>query len=94
MENPAEAINQYLSAVLTESKARGYKFDESKIDRDYQLSFLDVTTGQMAYETKHLFSKLETRDPERHKLCSSLKSLEVHPMFKIVEGEIEGWEIL
>ena len=53
-----------------------------------------VTDGQVAYETKHLLGKLETRDPERHTKLKHKKSLTTHPLFQITAGEIESWEIL
>ena len=93
LEDPAGGINQYLASVLVESKVRGYKFDESKIDWNFQSVTMDVTDGQMSYEVQHLLNKLETRDPERHKGHSALAEFHPHPMFNVVSGKIEDWEV-
>jgi hypothetical protein len=43
---------------------------------------------------KHLLKKLEARDPERfHRLSRKIK-IDAHPLFRIIDGEIEEWEII
>jgi len=43
---------------------------------------------------KHLLKKLEARDPERfHKLTLEIK-IDANPLFRIIDGEIEEWEII
>jgi len=53
---------------------------------------LTVTDGQLAFEVRHLLAKLRTRDRERHELLASVNTVTAHPVFQVVEGEIEPWE--
>lgn len=92
--NPIDRINQYLAAVYNEALTRNYNFDKSKIDWDFKLSFINVTTGQIKYETEHLLSKLKIRDKEKFDKLSNLKRIDQHPIFNIVKGIIEDWEII
>lgn len=86
VKNPVDSINHYLSFVLLVAQLRGYHFDTSK---------LTVTTGQIAYEMKHLLRKLKVRDPKRYRQLRSLKYFKQHPMFRIKKnGSIEDWEII
>ncbi|MGI9551500.1 MAG: pyrimidine dimer DNA glycosylase/endonuclease V [Aurantibacter sp.] len=90
--NPIEAINQYLFDVHENSISRGYKFNGHKIDMNFTPSRIDVTQGQLAFETKHLQLKLKIRDPKKLIEIKGLNLLECHPMFKVIPGEIESWE--
>ncbi len=92
-KNPLDAINQYLSIVYEEALSRGYSFSRDKIDWDFTSTQIPVTDGQMRYEIQHLFKKLETRDPQKFSTTKSLSTLHPHPLFQIIEGEIEEWEI-
>ena len=94
LERPLDGINQYLAAVHRESLQRGYRFDPKKIDEGYQAQNMTVSAGQMAYEGQHLLAKLEKRDPERHEQLSRTKTWLPHPLFTVVPGEIEKWEIV
>src|SRR5690554_1100479 len=87
-------INQYLSEVYFEAEKRDYTFDRTKIDWNFNPGSLYVTDGQMGYERNHLLKKLEIRDPERFKQVSLVTKLDPHPLFNIVEGDIENWEIV
>mgnify|MGYP003600041563 FL=1 len=93
-ENPLEAINQYLTEVWEEATRRGYNFDRTKIDFDFQKIKIDVTLGQLQYEFNHLLKKLEQRDPERYKQFEKLKMVDCAEIFDVKEGEIEKWEII
>ena len=93
-ENPLEAINQYLAEVWDEATRRGYNFDRTKIDFDFQKIKIDVTLGQLQYEFNHLLKKLEQRDPERYKQFEKLKMVDCAEIFDVKEGEIEKWEII
>ena len=93
-ENPLEAINQYLAEVWEEATRRGYNFDRTKIDFDFQKIKIDVTIGQLQYEFNHLLKKLEQRDPERYKQFEKLKMVDCAEIFDVKEGEIEKWEII
>lgn len=94
VEKPLEAINQYLAEVWNEATRRGYNFDRTKIDFDFQKIKIDVTIGQLQYEFNHLLKKLEQRDPERYKQFEKLKMVDCAEIFDVKEGEIEKWEII
>ena len=93
-ERPLEAINQYLSWVQKEAEARGYNFDKDKIDWTFKRQKIKVTDGQVNYEIKHLLKKLKTRDAKKHKEMITNKFWGVHPIFRVVGGEIEEWEVV
>lgn len=88
--DPVRAVATYLAALHDESVARGYRFDASRLDGepDPALS-LTVTTGQLAFELEHLRAKVRARAPEWE---GRLTGARAHPLFRVVEGPIEGWE--
>src|SRR5690606_17844411 len=88
-EKPVDAIHQYLAVVYDEALARGYKFDGSKIDWGFVWVKMDVTNGQIKYETQHLLNKLKVRDKVKFEALHQLNDFEPHPIFNTVEGEIE-----
>ena len=91
-EHPMDNINQYLIEVFQESERRGFHFDKNKINWQSKPSIIEVTTGQIAFETAHLLAKLEKRDYPKYTELIYLTLFEPHPLFSIVEGEIEHWE--
>jgi hypothetical protein len=91
-KRPVDAINQYLSEVYSESLKRNYNFDRQKIDWRFKKSKLTVTTGQLNYEAKHLLKKLKTRDISRYKELKTRSTFDVHPLFTLINGDIEEWE--
>lgn len=92
--NPLGAIALYLRAVAAEADARGYKFDKSKIARRSIRSKIDVTSGQLNYEVAHLQRKLMIRDTEYLSRLCAARQVEVHPLLRLVDGEIEAWEVI
>jgi hypothetical protein len=92
--NPLKSINRYLAAVYEESLTHGYHFNKAKFNIYPEPFTLTVTRGQLEYETQHLLKKLKTRDIERYYRLLKETSIETHPLFKIIEGEIEEWEIV
>lgn len=88
------AINHYLCIVHEEALIRSYKFDGTKINWDFRKLSIPVTKGQVDYEIKHLMKKLQSRDRQRLKELKAVKIFEVHPVFTIVEGNVEDWEIV
>jgi hypothetical protein len=90
---PFDAINHYLKFVWEEAKARNYNFDIKKLDLKSKKTKLKVTSGQMEYEKKHLLRKLKQRSQKTFKELKGIKVIEPHPIFKIIPGEIEDWEI-
>lgn len=91
-ENPLDNINHYLSTVYSEALERDYHFDKEKIDWSFKASRINVTSGQIKYETEHLLKKLSLRDRDKFEKFSQLDRFEANPIFRIVEGDIESWE--
>jgi hypothetical protein len=91
------AINYYLSHIQQEATTRGYNFDKSKIDfesfEEITDGFLTVNNKQLEYEFQHLLKKLQLRDTAKFDVVKNTKP-HLHPLFKLVEGGVEGWEIL
>ena len=93
-ESSTSAIGKYLTIVADEADRRGYNFNRDKIK---SASFQDqilVTDGQIEYEFNHLLKKLEHRDQDLFNAFKDTKSIDLHPLFKMVNGEIETWEII
>ncbi len=90
--DPVAAIAAYLEYVFTEAVKRGYNFDRHKIEFSRINLEIPVSRDQLLYEWEHLKGKLQSRDPERYRACQKVNEPEPHPLFKIVEGEIEDWE--
>lgn len=87
-------IALYLRAVWQEAQRRGYSFDGTKIGREAWNASIPVTSGQMGYELEHLRAKLAARDPLALQRLDLLASIEAHPLFKIVPGSVEPWEVI
>lgn len=92
-DKPVDSINQYLATVYNEALARNYKFDKEKIDWNFEPSVMCVTTGQIKYEIAHLLNKLKIRDKDKFERLTNLEQIDQHPIFKIIKGDIEDWEI-
>ncbi len=91
---PLELINQYLSEVYHEALNRNYNFDKRKINWTFKKCKVPVTTGQVNYEVEHLLYKLKKRDYHKYKELKLKSTFDIHSTFKLVDGEIEEWEIL
>ncbi len=89
---PRKAIADYLLKVWEESKRRGFSFDKRRIGRRRGVGRLMVTRGQLGYEFDLLCRKLKNRSPATCLKRPSLGRVQLHPMFKVVSGEIESWE--
>jgi Pyrimidine dimer DNA glycosylase len=92
--NKVDCINQYLAAVYENSVERGFNFNKNKINPDFMPTRLTVTDKQIKFEMKHLLMKLKTRDPEQFQKLSRKRKINAHPLFRIIDGEIEPWEKL
>jgi hypothetical protein len=92
-ESPIEFINTYLEEVYKEAKRRGYNFDHTKIANDKTARKIYLTTKQLDYEKQHLLKKLEKRNLIKFEEERDKKFLP-HPIFELVEGEIESWEVI
>ena len=91
---PLDCINQYLSVVYKESLQRGFNFTKDKINWEFNPSTLTVTMGQLSFEKEHLLKKLLTRDKAQYKVLLNETNFVPHPLFKVIEGEREEWEIV
>ncbi|KXW57089.1 pyrimidine dimer DNA glycosylase/endonuclease V [Ferrovum myxofaciens] len=89
---PLAAISLYLNGIHAEAKARGYNFNKSKIQPARKIVSLTVTSGQMAYEWKHLLAKLKARNPALHQAWRNTEGPEPHPVFNVHPGDVEPWE--
>jgi hypothetical protein len=91
--NPLGAIANYLRIVVYEAESREYSFDKSKIDNRRLHGKINVTSGQLEYEFGHLLNKLKHRDPKRFSLFQGINEIDVHPLFLVIPGNIEAWEV-
>ena len=92
--NSEVAISRYLSCVADEADNRGYNFNRTKIVHNTECERMQVTQGQLDYEFKHLLSKLKVRDPSRYEKLKSIEKIQTHPLFTMVGGGIEEWEVI
>ena len=90
--SPAAAIADYLSAVHEEATARGYRFDAKKIEARRAAPPIAVTRGQLEFEWRHLMAKLEARAPDWRTTLGTPDAVDLHPLFRLVPGEIADWE--
>jgi len=86
------AIAEYLRAVHEESLARGYRFEARKIGRAQSARLIRVTRGQITCEWEHLMKKLARRDPARRTRLRRVNRPDLHPLFRVVPGDVEPWE--
>ena len=85
--DPVGAIDRFLSRVLDEARARGYRFDGRKILYRPAGPRMTVPSGQVRHEWAHLRAKVLARTGR------SLKGPpEVHPSFRVVPGPVAAWE--
>jgi hypothetical protein len=90
--DPVGSMARYLAAVLDEARARGYRFDGSRLARAGMARPLVETRGQLLYEWSHLKRKLRRRDGARYRRLRGVETPEPHPMFRIVGGGVRPWE--
>lgn len=93
LKDPSAAIGEYLSFVLDEARARGYRFDSEKILKRAEGLNVSVKSGQITYEFAHLQAKLISRDKKTYEKNAAETQIEPHPLF-IVEPDDkpEEWE--
>jgi len=87
-------MNQYLSTVYDEALKRGFNFDEKKFIKPIIPLFITVSDGQIKYEFGHLLKKLKKRANNLYNKLKGTKNILPNPMFEIVKGKIEKWEIV
>ena len=91
--SPVACIASYLAAVHDEATRRGYRFDRKRIARGRCGRRMRVAAGQLRYEWRHLKAKLAVRDPAWLKLLRQVRRPTTHPLFRVVPGSVEGWEV-
>lgn len=92
--SPIDYLATYLHAIVDEAESRNYNFNRTKIVAPAQNLQITVTQGQLEYEFQHLQNKLKIRDPERFEKHQTLTKLKTHPLFTIIKGNVEDWEII
>ncbi|HYJ45714.1 MAG TPA: pyrimidine dimer DNA glycosylase/endonuclease V [Pyrinomonadaceae bacterium] len=92
--DPVGAAASYLRQLHEEARERGYSFSEEKIAAVAFDGQLDCTRGQLLYEWRHLKEKLRSRDAAKYEAVKAVEEPAPHPLFKIVEGGVEAWEII
>lgn len=93
--DPLLAINFYLYVVYNESLKRGYYFDCEKFRFSsyiLELEKITLTSHQIEYEFIHFLNKLKKRNYQHYKKLENIEIIEAHPLFNIIEGDIEFWE--
>jgi len=93
-DNPISYINEYLKAIYFEAERRKFKFDRNKICWSLNADSITVTNKQIEFEFSHLLKKLKIRDKDKFEKLKIKTKLQTHPIFKIVKGGIEEWEII
>lgn len=91
---PAMQVAGYLQAVHAEAQRRGYRFDAQKIGAVASLEPIALTRGQLEYERAHLMAKLAVRQPALLEALRDEEHPAAHPLFHLVEGPVESWEVL
>ena len=86
------AIATYLRGIYQEAVDRGYRFGEDKIGRSEFIGQIPCTRGQLFHEWKHLKEKLRRRDIQRYQAAERIHQPDPHPLFYIIDGDIEDWE--
>ena len=92
--DPTGSISRYLRVICQEGVKRGYKFNEEKIASSDFTGWIDCKRGQLLYEWDHLKVKVQLRDARWYREIEVIEQPEVHTLFRIVEGEIEDWEVI
>lgn len=90
--NPVAAIATYLAAVQREATRRGYQFDATKIATPRTTRKITGTRGQLHYEWKHLYRKLQKRSAAAAARTLLKAKPTAHPLFRIVAGPVQPWE--
>ncbi len=91
---PKHYLAAYMKVIYAEAARRKYHFDETKIDQVTIVPPLSVTKGQIEYEWIHLKKKLEVRSPSWLQKFQEIRQPLSHPIFCVVEGAIEPWEVI
>jgi Na+-transporting NADH:ubiquinone oxidoreductase subunit NqrA len=91
-ESPVDSINYYLEFIWIEAKSRKYSFDRNKFKETSKVNKINLTSGQLNFEVIHLLKKLKSRDINKYEEVVHLDTFNTHPLFNLIEGDIEKWE--
>lgn len=91
--NSIGAISSYLRAIHDEAIRRNYQFNKEKINPGEFVDEIVCTRGQVLYEWEHLKRKLKLRDANRYRELRSIAEPQPHPLFRIINGDVEAWEV-
>ncbi len=95
-EDPVAAVGFFLLKNHEEASRRGHNYNRSKsVNPVEEREPIELTDGQLRYELALLSERLERRDPEWLKGIQEKYRDDPprpHPLFKVVEGDIETWE--
>ncbi len=92
VSHPIDAINEYLIGIWEEANSRGYKFNKSKIDTPQNITCIPIPEGQIIFEFDHLLMKLAKRDEKKYEQLINIHAMELHHIFKKIDGGIAEWE--
>lgn len=93
VDDPVAAVATYLHGFADEADARGYSFDRTRVVTAADPALrMPVTSGQLDHEWQHLLAKLEVRDPEQYGALVAQRP-RTHPLFTVVPGPVEAWEV-
>jgi hypothetical protein len=84
--SPKKAIGNFLVEIWKESKSRGYNFNKEKIETVGKIKKISVTHVELSSEFSWLRDKLKKRDPRKYKELFSIKNIDPHPLFQVIEG--------
>jgi hypothetical protein len=93
--NSIKLIENYLFYVYLESKKRGFNFDKTKCKNHNLKEKINVNSGQLEFEMKHLQKKLMKRNKKKfveNKKLLNDENIIANDFFKVVSGKIESWE--
>ena len=92
---PLDAISYYLLKIHEESVRRSYRFNKTKIlYPEATPEKIEITRGQLDYEYRILMERMEKRSPSKYaeNIEQRKGDVDPHPLFVVVEGDIEPWE--
>ena len=92
-KNSLDAISTFLQYIAIEADIRNFRFNKSKIIGGGTVPKLPITNGQLEYEFSHLLNKLKIRDEKQYVKIKDIVTIKTHPLFYMINGEIESWEV-
>ncbi len=92
--DPSLYIDAFLTGIYKEAVRRNFSYSKEKIRMIENIPPISVTKGQLVFEYEHLRRKLQKRSPELLEKFPILTDLKPHPLFEMIEGDIEDWEII